>query len=312
MSTELHLKYRPKDFSEVIGQKSAVRVLEAKLKKKELPHAIIFAGPSGCGKTTLARILKTKLKCGNSDFNELNCADIRGIENIRDIRKMIPLAPMGGKCRIWLIDEAHKLTNDAQNAMLTMLENAPAHVYFMLATSEPGKIIKAIHTRCFPISIKPLSDNDLGLLVVSISDKHHEVQDSIDDEVVHKIVEAANGSARSALVFLEMIQEFDTPDEQIDAIEKADSRRDAIEICRALVNPKTRWPDMVKILKEVDTTEPEKLRHLVLAYATSCLLTGNTKIHSKSQLILQVFRDHWYDCGKAGLISCCYEVLQTK
>src|SRR5690606_3369465 len=108
----------------------------------DIPHAMLFTGPSGCGKTTLARILRVKLRCSDNDFQEINAADFRGIDSIRSMRQQVGAAPLGGDSRIWLIDEAHSMTADAQNAFLKLLEDTPRHVYFFLATTDPQKLKK--------------------------------------------------------------------------------------------------------------------------------------------------------------------------
>jgi DNA polymerase III gamma/tau subunit len=104
-AVELYRKYRPTKFSEVVGQSDAVKTLVDMGKRKALPHFILFTGPSGCGKTTIARILRQKLKCSDSDFSEVNAANDRGIDMVRDIEKKMNYAPIGGKCRLWLCDE---------------------------------------------------------------------------------------------------------------------------------------------------------------------------------------------------------------
>lgn len=116
----LYQAYRPRTFDEVVGNKEAIRTLESFIKRdiSEVPHAFLFSGPSGCGKTTLARILAKKLGCSDANFVEIDSADFRGIDTIREIRRQMRLAPVGGgSCRVWLIDECHKLTGDAQSAL---------------------------------------------------------------------------------------------------------------------------------------------------------------------------------------------------
>ena len=132
---ELYKKHRPSYLEDVFGQPEAVKVLGSMIEKDDLPHSILFTGPSGVGKTTLARILKEELECHANDFKEINCADFRGIDTIRDIRNNMNRQSLMGGPLIWLIDEAHKLTNDAQTAFLKMLEDTPKHVYFFLATT---------------------------------------------------------------------------------------------------------------------------------------------------------------------------------
>jgi DNA polymerase III subunit gamma/tau len=213
--SELYKKYRPKEFRDVIGQGSAVKVLEAKLKSNNLPHTLLFAGPSGCGKTTLARIVCRKLKCSKHDFKELNSADFRGIDMVRNIRININKAPIGGDCRVWLIDECHKLTTDAQNAFLKMLEDTPDHVYFMLATTEPQKLLPTIRTRSTEIAVKNLTRKSLQKLILFVSAS---ALIGIDTEVLEKIIECSDGSARKALVLLDQIAELKSEEDMIEAI----------------------------------------------------------------------------------------------
>ena len=214
---ELYKKHRPKNFEDLIGQTTAVRLLSKKMKSNNLPHTVLLTGPSGCGKTTVARILKRLLKCSKGDYKEINTADHRGIEDIREVNRRMRQAPIDGDCRIWLIDEAHKLTNDAQNAFLKMLEDTPKHVYFILATTHPQKLIKTIRTRSTQIDLKSLSNKDLEKLLLSISEKE---KFNLPEDVLEKIIENSDGSARKALVLLDQVIELDE-EEMIDAIAKA-------------------------------------------------------------------------------------------
>ena len=108
-SLELYLKYRPRKLSSIVGQESAVAVLNKLIEKGKIPHCILFTGPSGCGKTTLARIMAKKVGCVGEDLDEKNCADFRGIDMVREIRDRIGLVPIGGSARVCIIDEAQKL-----------------------------------------------------------------------------------------------------------------------------------------------------------------------------------------------------------
>ena len=154
---ELYKKYRPKNFKRIVGQPTITEQLTSMTRSNQFPHSSLFSGPSGCGKTTLARIMRNKLDCGDQDFQEVNCADFRGIDMVRDIRNRMNLAPIGGECRVWLIDEAHQLSSQAQNAFLKILEDTPSHVYFMLATTDPQKLIPTIRTRCAEFKVSSLN-----------------------------------------------------------------------------------------------------------------------------------------------------------
>ncbi len=301
---ELYKKHRPKKFEDLIGQTTAVRLLSKKMKSNNLPHTVLLTGPSGCGKTTVARILKQLLKCSKGDYKEINTADHRGIEDIREVNRRMRQAPIDGDCRIWLIDEAHKLTNDAQNAFLKMLEDTPKHVYFILATTHPQKLIKTIRTRSTQIDLKSLSNKDLEKLLLSISEKE---KFDLPEDVLEKIIENSNGSARKALVLLDQVIELDE-EEMIDAIAKVSSEQQGFAVARALHNPKIRWSAMAKILKEVATEEPETIRWIILGYAKSVILSGSG-LEVRAYNVIDAFRDHFYDSKHAGLAAACYEVV---
>jgi DNA polymerase-3 subunit gamma/tau len=306
---EFYKKHRPKLFKNIVGQREAVKTLEKLLKnKKKFPHTILFTGPSGCGKTTLGYILKSKLSCGDADFTEVDCADFRGIEMVREIRSRVHLTPIAGKCRVWLIDECHMLTNEAQNAFLKLLEKTPKHVYFFLATTDPAKLKTTIKTRATEIKVSPLARLDMDHLIASVADKEDL---KISEEVVAKITECAEGSARKALVLLNQISELENEKEQLRAIESSDSKRQAIEIARALINPQTSWDKMCQVLKGIDE-EPEQLRYLILGYCSTIMLSNNKRMMSRANLIINVFRDNLYDSKRAGLIANCFEVITSK
>lgn len=304
---EIYKTHRPTSLAAVIGQPEACRVLGDFIKKKRIPHAILFTGPSGCGKTTLARIVRSELSCQDLDFSEMNCADFRGIDMVREMRSRMGLAAMGGGCRVYLIDECHKLTNDAQTALLKMLEDTPKHVYFMLCTTDPNKMLRTLLTRCTEVRVKPVTGKVLGELVGKVARKE---KIAVGEEVIEKIVEVADGSPRKALVLLDQIREIDDEETQLNAIQSSDIKAQAIEICRTLMNPRAVWADMAKVLKGVEE-DPESIRWMVLGYMTNVLLGGG-KMAPRAYNIIQIFRDNFFDSKKAGLVSCCYEVFSPK
>jgi len=305
---ELYKKYRPKKLEEMIGQDSIIKSLRSKIKRNKVPHSILFTGPSGCGKTTLARILRRSLKCHKHEFKEVNTADFRGIDTIRQIRQHMNLSPLRGDCKIWLIDECHKLSNDAQNALLKILEDTPNHVYFMLATTDPHKLLKTVINRCSQISVSPLSDTNILTLIENISNLE---KIKISSEVSTKIIEVSEGSARKALVLLDLIIDLDDKEDMLKAISDAISEEQGIAVARALFNQRIRWPDMAKILKNIQKEESESIRWIVLGYAKSILLSGS-KLSGRAYEVIDIFRDNFYDSKLAGLSACCYEAVIRK
>lgn len=303
---ELYKKYRPSDFDGIIGQESTLKTLRAAVNNDAIPHFILFTGPRGCGKTTLARIVRKKLKCGRQDFVE---AAPRKIEEVRAIRSRISIAPMRSKCRVYLIDECHKLTSDAQDEFLKMLEDTPNHVYFMFTTTDPQKLKKTLKDRATEFAVKPLSDVDLLVVLDSICNEEGE---TVNKEVLEKIIANSDGSARKALVFLNSVIRLKSKQDQLNAIVPATAEIQVFEIVRALLyqQSKTTWQTMSKILKATEGEDAEQIRWLVLACCKTELLKAN-HFASRAYAIIEAFSDNFYDSKMAGLVAACYTVIES-
>jgi len=299
---ELYKKYRPKKFSEIVGQDALIDMIIQMLEERNFPQATLFIGPSGTGKTTLARIIAKKLKCKKHDLSEMNCADIRGIDNIRDIRARMSKSPLYGKHLIWIIDEAHKLSNDAQNALLKMLEDTPPHVYFMLATTDPHKIIKTIKTRCTEMATQLLDDDDMQTLIKTTTKRDGR---KVPKKVVASIVHASEGSARKGMVLLNKVIYAKSEERMLDLIEKATVTQKSIEIARILFKKKPKWNQVAKILKEVDLNNAESIRYSILGYAKTILLSGGP-LSPQAYYIIDQFSDNLFNTKAAGLVAMCY------
>lgn len=301
---ELYQKFRPKTLKELVGQDAVVKSLSKMIKQKNVPHAIILSGPSGTGKTTTARILREELQCSDMDFVEINAADARGIDTARDIRQTVRLMPVSGKSRIWLIDEAHKTTGDFQTAILKLLEDAPQHAYFMLATTAPDKLLPTIRTRCTSLQFKPLSEKDMTGLIKAVCAAE---KSKVSLEVMEKIIEVSEGSPRKALVLLEQILSLDDEEQQLACCVNSDCEQQAIDICRALMQPKPQWASIAKILKAVKE-EPETVRRMMLGYFNTVLLGGG-KMAPRAAQAINALRDNLFDSGRAGLTLAVWEAM---
>ena len=216
----LYLKYRPQTIDE-IDITSVRTTLTNILKSGNIPHAFLFAGPRGTGKTSLARILAKAINCeGNSkvtpcgvceqcksitngnniDVIEMDAASNRGIDDVRALRDIVKLAPANSKAKIYIIDEAHMLTTEASNALLKTLEEPPAHVYFILATTNPEKLIETIKSRTTLVEFSKATVEEIAraLKRVIIGEKI-----KIKTEDVDKIIKISKGSFRDAVKSLE-------------------------------------------------------------------------------------------------------------
>lgn len=302
----LYHRHRPRSLDRVIGNEGTVESLRTMLRKRTLPHTILFSGPSGCGKTTLARILVKELACSEMDFSEVNAANFRGIDTVREISRTMQLAPTGGTCRIWLLDEAHNLSKDAQTAALKILEDTPPHVYFFLATTDPGKLLSTIRSRCTEMPVRLLKDKELDTLVRHVCQRETKAERAceVSEAVLSELVGLAEGSARRALVLLDKIRNLPAKEQAASMRAKADEERASIDLCRALIK-KEQWTKVAKILSGL-SEDPEAVRRGVLGYARSVLLKGK---NTQAYAVLLAFENDFYSSGAAGLARASFEAI---
>jgi len=302
---EFYKKYRPECLEGVVGNKATVTSLTGLLDKGAFPHAVLLHGPSGCGKTTIGRIIKTELGCDDMDFVELDSGQFRGIDSIRDIRDQMSLAPLNGKCRIWLIDECHKMTNDAQNAFLKSLEDTPSHVYFILCTTDPQKMIKAIQTRCMQFAVEPLTPEEVGkgiLIPVCTAENL-----TVPRDVLKIIARGCEGSARTALVALEQVASLKTEEEMKQAV-NAILVSDESSANLANLVMKRDWKGAAVFLKAFQG-DAESQRRGILGYLQSVLLNNSSPDVWEA---MTCFEKPYYDLGKAGLTMSVFEACHLK
>lgn len=304
MSTSLAVKYRPKMLKDFLGNEEVVQSLRSMMEREEIPHTILFTGPSGCGKTTLARIVSARLKCSARDFTENNAADFRGIDSVRDILHQMKLAPMSGPCKVWLLDECHRLTSEAQDALLKALEEPPKHVYFLLATTAPEKLLPTIKKggRCVTFDVKPLDDKSMEELISRVLAA--EGSPEVPQKVIDQIIQDSLGSARMALAILDKIINMDAGDMLEVAKQQAANENVAIDLCRALIG-KRPWREVSRIIQGIQQ-EPEQVRRAVLGYCQAVLLKSG---QGQAYIVLNAFRQPFYDIGKPGLVLACYEAI---
>ena len=215
-STVLYRKWRPGDFSEVVGQDVVVRTLENAIAQDRISHAYLFCGPRGTGKTTTARILARAINgiapqagaLGGGDDGlgfdliEIDAASNRGIDDIRDLRERANYQPSAARFKVYLIDEVHQLTDAAADALLKTLEEPPPHVVFILATTDPEQLKATILSRCQRFDFRRVSVDDIIGRLRTIADQEGF---AIPDEALRLIARESTGSLRDAVNLLEQV-----------------------------------------------------------------------------------------------------------
>src|SRR3989338_7603687 len=198
----LYRTYRPSTFEEVRGQEQVVSVLEAAVKKDEIAHAYLFAGGRGTGKTSMARLLAAAVGTAEEDIYEMDTASNRGIDEIRELREGVATLPFNSRYKFYIIDEAHALTRDAWGALLKTLEEPPAHVIFVLATTEVEKVPETIRSRCQVFNFKKPSHETLKQLVLDVAKKEGA---SLEPAAAELIALMGEGAYRDTLGILQKV-----------------------------------------------------------------------------------------------------------
>lgn len=198
----LYRKYRPKNFSEVLGQNHITETLKQAIQLGNLSHAYLFSGTRGTGKTTVARILAQAIKCTVNDLNEIDAASNRGIDAIRELREAVNVLPFESPYKVYIIDEVHMLTKDAFNALLKTLEEPPQHVVFVLATTEVEKIPETIVSRCQTFVFKKPSQQILTEVVLDVAKKEKVKLEQGAEDLIALL---GDGSFRDTLGILQKV-----------------------------------------------------------------------------------------------------------
>ena len=216
----LYRTYRPAKFSEVVGQEYIVKTLVNAIRNNKIAHAYLFAGPRGTGKTTIAKLFAKAINCQNfdgescdecnnckaylegnhPDIIELDAASNNGVDDVREIIEQVPYAPLIGKYKVYIIDEVHMLTQQAFNALLKTLEEPPAHVIFILATTDPQKIIPTVLSRCQRYNFSKITLYEIQKRMIEVLERENI---PYDEKAVSEVARMAEGGMRDALSILE-------------------------------------------------------------------------------------------------------------
>jgi len=302
----LYQQVRPKDFSDVVGNEEVIKSLQSMLAgKEEPPHAFLFSGPTGCGKTTIARILSKHLGCEEAGLIELNAANTRGIDTVRNVVSEESLPSFMSKTKVILLDESHQLTPAAQKCLLKILEDCPRRCFFILCTTNPDNLIPTIRNRCVHYTMGLLGRKKLRVVLDRASDS---LGKEISSDIKDVISDVANGCARQALILLEKI--LDMPDEK-DALlllTKDTIYDDSIwSLCSLICSaPKVRlkkWKEMFDLVSHIEE-DSEAIRRTILGSLCKRIQQSKTEEDAKDfAFLLQVFSMNTYSGGKGLLFS---------
>lgn len=269
-SLVLYRTYRPRLWEQVIGQDHIVKVLKESIKLGKISHAYLFSGSRGTGKTSVARILARDLGTAEEDIYEIDAASKRKIEDMRELREYVAVLPFSSKYKVYIVDEVHMLTNESWNAFLKTLEEPPAHVVFILATTELDKVPETIVSRCQTFVFHKPSRDIIRLHVLGIAKKEGYTLDaggadliamfgdgsfrdalgtlekvisaSADKRITRKEVETVTGAPKAGMVneFIEELLDKNT-DKAISALNRASNSGISMKMFSALMLEKIRF-----------------------------------------------------------------------
>ncbi len=260
-NTALYRKYRPQKFTDVLGQDTTTDALTSAVAVAgKLSHAYLFSGGRGVGKTTIARILANELGVNDKDLYEIDAASHTGVDDIREIRESVYTLPFNSPYKVYILDEAHMLSKSAFNALLKTLEEPPAHVIFMLATTEPEKLPDTIISRCESYTLKQPARSILRELIQKTTKKEGR---KIGASATDLIAILADGSFRDALGILQKVLSSSKSKElgvdQVEAVTGAPRGELLNTLLEAIANK-----DVSKALQVIATAVGENLDMLVL------------------------------------------------
>jgi DNA polymerase-3 subunit gamma/tau len=216
-SFALYRKYRPQTFAEVKNQDHIVSVLSGAVARKAIPHALLFTGPRGTGKTTVARIFARAIGAADIDIYEIDAASNRGIDDIRELREAVGVSSFSSPYKVYIIDEVHMLTKEAFNALLKTLEEPPAHVVFILATTEEDKLLPTIISRCQVFRFRAPTREELAAIITDVAVAEGL---TLSPGSARVMALAADGSYRDALGIVQKVM-LASGDETLDEAEVA-------------------------------------------------------------------------------------------
>lgn len=309
---DFYHKYRPRRFSEISGHKQIINSIKKAVTSPSPSQSYLLIGDSGTGKTTTARIMALSLNCDSpskdgepclecdscqtitsgrcSDIIEVNAADNRGIGDIRALCQTMPLMPMQLRRKVLILDEAHQLTGDAQSSLLKELEEAPKHVFVVLCSTHPQKILPTVKNRCQKFKFSSLKRSEMVSLLEEVA--AFEAQD-FPKKVYEQIADASEGSPRAALVLLQqVVQMGSTNPSDIARLLEGEEGDDpnVIKICFELNKQRATWTGLVSLYEECKSIGAPAIGMIIAGFYRNQLLKAkNAAVADRFASILELF-----------------------
>ena len=308
MNTEpLHLKYRPQEFNDVIGQDAIVESIRQTIPNQKF---YLLYGLRGTGKTTLAYLIANTLGCEGKGLVRINASSRNKVEDARAIENDCNYLPFEGKVSVYIFDESHRLTPDAQNALLTVLEEPPSHVYFIFCSTEPNKLLATVRSRAASYEFKAVSNRDISVILDKVCQKENI---KLSEEVCKLIVDNSEGIPRNALVMLDQVKGL----ENIEKINEiillsSEDESDVRELCRVVFKGE-KWKEALRLVDRLNS-DPEKIRRALLGYLSAVLRmkfskSENVKPDPRVIKMMDLFLVPFYDTGLPGLIHALAKIF---
>jgi DNA polymerase-3 subunit gamma/tau len=300
---ELHTKYRPKEWSELVGRsavKAGKSIVEALDKKKG--RAFLLSGASGVGKTTIARLIARHIGVDpeGSSYYELDAATRTGVDDMREVTEKARRLPMSeNPNRVLCLDEAHMLSKNAWNALLKTVEEPPEGVFWVFCTTEPSKVPAAIRTRCLEYDLKPASSKELGDLLEQV-EKNEKAM--LDDAVFDAVIEAAGGSPRAMLVAFAKVSTIKNVDDALSVLDTAniEANEGVAQLCRLLGSGNAQWGPCMKLVQSIEGVTAEGVRNVVCAWFSKVAVNAKSFKEAEPALaILEAFSTPYPSVGSS-------------
>jgi len=302
MGNELYNKYRPDDLDLIIHHEEIVNSLKNLFEENKIPNVFCFTGKSGSGKTSLAFIISKMLGCDENNVIYTNGALDTSKEDIEKIIKDSKYKPLGeSKNKCYIIDECHRLTLQAREALLQKLEFPPSHCYFILCTTDASKIIETLGSRCAKYTLSPIPTNKVLSVLLYVAEEENI---KLDKNSLRLIASESGGNLREALSNLGITRYCKNKNEVASLLNSTEENNDVYNLCRVLVSKNPSWEKAITLLNSIKKLDAESCRIQIVGYLSSCVLNSKNKDKALSFCNLLENFSEPYDrvTGRANLI----------